>query len=108
MIVFLHRLRQRGWPIPKYQFAFKSTVEGILTLREERDNLLNRHTRIARLLPTVATQKHDDVPPLLEAILVELTAQRLVLSGIERHTDDAIAKVEDFAQTWVCWFEAHT
>lgn len=107
MVIFLHRLRQRGWPIPKYQFAFKGTVEGILTLREERDSVLNRHTRIARLLPTVATQQLD-VPPLLDAILVELTAQRLVLSGIERHTDDAIAKIEDFAQTWVCWFEAHS
>lgn len=106
MIVYLHRLRERGWPIPKYQFAFKDGIEGKLTLREERDTVLNRHTRIARLQsPSSAIQL--DVPPLLDAILVEVTAERLVLSGIERHEDIAIAKIEDFAQTWVCWFDAH-
>lgn len=107
MIVYLHRLRDHGWPIPKYQMAFKDTVEGTLTLHEERDAVLNRHTRIARLRPPAATTKYE-VPPLLDAILVELTAERLVLSGIERHEDVAIARIEDVAQTWVCWFNRHT
>lgn len=107
MIVYLHRLRDRGWPIPKYQMAFKNTVEGALTLREERDTVLNRHTRIARLHSSTGATKLD-VPPLLDAILVELTAERLVLSGIERHEDVAIARIEDVAQTWVCWFDLHT
>ena len=89
MIVYLHRLRDRGWPIPKYQMAFKNTVEGALTLREERDTVLNRHTRIARLHSSTGATKLD-VPPLLDAILVELTAERLVLSGIERHEDVAM------------------
>ena len=107
MIVYLHRLRDRGWPIPKYQMAFKNTVEGALTLREERDTVLNSHTGIARLHWSTGATKLD-VPPLLDAILVELTAERLVLSGIERHEDVAIAGIEDVAQTWVCWFNRHT
>jgi hypothetical protein len=107
MIVYLHRLRDRGWPIPKYQLAFKDGVAGNLTLHEERDAVLNRYTRIARLQSPAAATKLD-VPPLLDAILVELTAERLVLSGIERHEDVAIARIEDVAQTWVCWFDQHT
>ena len=107
MIVYLHRLRDRGWPIPKYQLAFKDGVAGNLTLHEERDAVLNRYTRIARLQSPAAATKLD-VPPLLDAILVELTAERLVLSGIERHEDVAIARIEDVAQTWVCWFNRHT
>lgn len=106
MIVYLHRLRDHGWPIPKYQFAFKEPVEGELTLHEERDSILNRHARIARLRSLVATVKLD-VPPLLDAQLVELTRERLVLSGIERFEDITISKTQDFAQTWVCWFSPH-
>lgn len=106
MIVFLHRLRERGRPIPKYQFAFKEAIEGVLTVHEERDAVLNRHTRIARLRSPVGANRLD-IPPLLDATLIELTAERLVLSGIERHNDVAIVKIEDFAQTWVCWLERH-
>lgn len=105
MLVRLHRLRERGWPIPRYQFAFKSAVEGELTLHEERDDLLNRYTRIARLR---SPNGYADlgVPPLLDAQLVELTRERLVLSGIERSEDITIQRIEDFAQTWVCWITA--
>ena len=106
MIVYLHRLRARGWPIPKYQFAFANTIEGELTLHEERDAIFNRHTRVARLRQPAAIARLD-VLALLDATLVELTAERLVLSGIERHEEIAIAKIEDFAQTWVCWFDPH-
>lgn len=84
-----------------------SRIAGNLTLHEERDAVLNRYTRIARLQSPAAATKLD-VPPLLDAILVELTAERLVLSGIERHEDVAIARIEDVAQTWVCWFDLHT
>ncbi len=56
MLIRLHRLRERGWPIPRYQFAFKKTILGELTVHEVRDPVLNRHTRVAtssdRALPT--------------------------------------------------------
>jgi hypothetical protein len=104
MVVYLHRLRDHGWPIPKYQFAFKEAVEGELSLHEERDEVLNRQTRIARVRSPVATVKLE-VPPLLDAQLIEVTRERLVLSGIERHEDITIGKVTDFAQTWVCWVD---
>lgn len=31
----------------------------------------------------------------------------MVLSGLERHEDAAILKIEDFAQTWVCWLSPY-
>jgi len=41
-------------------------------------------------------------------MMSSITAERLVLAGIERHEDVAIARIEDVAQTWVCWFDLHT
>lgn len=105
MIVYVHCLRERGRPIPKYQFAFKVPLEGELTLGEERDSVLNRVSRVARLrMPGGGSVERE----LREAQLVELTRERLVLSGLERHEERALDVVEDFAQTWVCWFEAST
>jgi hypothetical protein len=46
------------------------------------------------------------VPYLLDAQLLEVTRERMVLSGIERIEELSISKIEDFAQTWVCWLDA--
>ncbi|MBK7052244.1 MAG: hypothetical protein IPH54_17010 [Rhodoferax sp.] len=46
------------------------------------------------------------VPALLDAQLVGLTREVLSLSGIERLEDPLILKIEDFAQTWLCWLDA--
>ncbi|KXB32529.1 hypothetical protein AT959_02270 [Dechloromonas denitrificans] len=105
MLIRLHRLRERGWPIPRYQFAFKEAQLGDLTVHEERDEVLNRYTRVAKVR---STEKGNPllVPCLLDAQLLEVTRERLVLSGIERIEQPCIAKIEDFAQTWVCWLDA--
>ena len=106
MRVNLHRMRERGWPVPRYQFAFRQTVAGDLTLHEQRDNVLNRMTRVAQLR-SLEPGSELLVPLLLDAQLIELTNERLILSGIERVEEPLILKIEDFAQTWVCWLEAH-
>ena len=78
---------------------------GELTVHEVRDPVLNRHTRVATLLdPTTGAPL--DVPQLLDTQLVGLTREVLSLSGIERVEDPLILKVEDFAQTWLCWLDA--
>lgn len=104
MLIRLHRLRDRGVPIPKYQFAFKAGLAGDLTIHEERDPVLNRHTRVARLREP-STRAPLPVPMLLDAQLLELTRERMILSGIERLVAPVILRVEDMAQTWVCLFE---
>ncbi|PPC90843.1 MAG: hypothetical protein CTY34_06170 [Methylobacter sp.] len=70
-------------------------------MHEERDNLLNRHARVARL--GSIENSNELLPALRDAQLVKLTCERLILSGIERQEDLVINKIEDFAQTWVCW-----
>lgn len=100
MRIFLHRLREKGWPIPKYQFAFKRPLEGELTVFEQGDDVLNRYTRAAKFVPTVPDDGHN---LLLDAQVVELSQSRLVLSGIERQHDVALNRVVDYAQTWVGW-----
>lgn len=102
MLIRLLRLRERGWPIPKYQFAFKQGIPGELTVHEERDPVLNRYTRIARLTDPVTHNPMPNIPKLLDAQLVGLTREMMSLSGIERIEDPALQKIEDFAQTWIC------
>lgn len=104
MIIRLQRLRERGRPIPKYQHAFKSLVEGELLVFEERDSVLNRHTRLAKIV-NPATYASVGVPPLLDVQIVGMTREFISLSGIERIEDRAILKIEDFAQTWLCWMK---
>jgi hypothetical protein len=45
------------------------------------------------------------LPAIRDAQLIEMTRERLILSGIERYEDITNIRVEDFAQTWVCWLE---
>ncbi len=106
MRVRIHCLRERGRPLPKHQFAFKPAPVGWLTVHEERDNVLNRYTRVARY--RAMENSNELLPALRDAQLVELTRERLILSGIERQEDLVINKIEDFAQTWVCWLDAET
>jgi hypothetical protein len=103
MLVKIHCLRDRGRPLPKHQFAFKPAPAGWLTVHEEHDNLLNRHTRVARF--QAIENRRELFPALRDAQLIEMTRERLILSGIERYEDITINRIEDFAQTWVCWLE---
>lgn len=101
MLVKIHCFRERGKQIPKHQFAFKPPLAGWLTVHEERDNLMNRHIKVARLRSP--ENSNELLPALRDAQLIELTRERLILAGIERHEDITLNKIEDFAQTWVCW-----
>lgn len=71
-------------------------MEGELALHEERDAVLNRVYRVARLR-TLSAEPLEMA--LREAQPVELTRERLILSGLERHEEPALRVVEDFAQT---------
>lgn len=102
MHVRLHLLRDRGRPIPKWQFATKQPIAVEITLREERDEVLNRFTRVARALIKPG-HPHQDIPPLRDVQLVELSSSRMVLSGIERGDEALSVRPADCAQTWVCW-----
>lgn len=104
MLIHLHRLRERGSPIPRYRFAFIKTQPALLTVHECRDDILNRTTRVAKLADA-ETGLPLDQPHLYDAQLVGLTAEFMSLSGIERIEDQLLNRVEDFAQTWLCWLK---
>ncbi len=104
MFIYLHRLRERGRSIPKYQFAFKQPVHARLTVHETFDPVLNRQTRIARLADPISGQMLD-IPPLHDTQLVGLTKEFMSLSGIERVEDDLGLGTNDYAQTWLCLLE---
>ncbi len=104
MLIHLHRLRERGRSIPKYQFAFKQPVHARLTVHEVFDQVLNRQTRIARLADPLTGQPLD-IPPMLDTQLVGLTREFMSLSGIERIEDDLGLGTNDYAQTRLCLLE---
>lgn len=90
------RVRRQGAPIPRWQQSQASWVEGLLAIREERDEQLNRSFLVARLRGH-AGQSCDSLPALFDARLLQLTSERLVLGGFER--DPLTGR--DTAQTWL-------
>lgn len=105
MNVRLLRLRERGWPYPRYRFAFLEPITGDLIVFEQRDEILNRTTRVAKLVDPNTGAQVENIPLLRDAQLVGMTRDSLSLSGIERIEDAAIQKIEDFAQSWLCMLD---
>lgn len=85
--------QREGKPIPRWQLSTANWQQGTLTVKEERDAVLGRTVRVARLRnETVA----DLLRPLIEPVIVHVDA-RLVLSAMER--DETSRRTT--AQTWV-------
>lgn len=74
---------------------------GELVPHEEHDALLNRQFRLLGLRAPSGSPDLE-IPPLLDAQLVGLMRERMILLGIERHGGLLISKIENLAQTWVC------
>jgi len=100
MLVKVIRLRDHGWLLPRYQIAFVPRTEANLVLAETKDEVLNRTTRLARLLDP-ATGRELPIPPLLDAQLVAVTRDVMTFSGIERLPDKLELRSMDYAQTWL-------
>lgn len=89
-----YRARREGKPLPRWQLHAIPWVEGVLNLREERDDQLGRAVRVARLLNH---RQAEVFPRLIEAQVLLVDHRRMVINGIER---DELTRA-DRAQTWV-------
>jgi len=89
-----YRARQDGAPIPRWLRNSAQWVDATLSLAEERDDILGRSVRVAHLIDA---RLADVFPPLIDAQLLSVDSERMVLSGLER---DELTRKER-AQTWV-------
>ena len=91
------RLRVRG---VRLLAASHLPVTGLLELDELQASAFGRALRIARLLdPERPLGTAELIPPRLDAQLLQIRQQRLVLTGIERLATET--GMTDYAQTWV-------
>ena len=89
------RLRYRGRPIPKREWANRTLVIGDLRVEQLYDEELLRHIRIARLVSLTRVRDPEDFPALHDPVLIAMSPQAFTLAGYER-IDGA-----DFAQSWL-------
>ncbi|MDL5034324.1 hypothetical protein QRD43_20650 [Pelomonas sp. APW6] len=86
--------RHAGAPMPRWQQSRAPWVQGLLSVREQHEAALGRSTIVAKML---AEDQSELVPPLLDARLLLVNHDRMVLTGLER---DVLTRRE-VAQTWL-------
>lgn len=99
LIVDLHLVRREGWKLPRFRTCMYKPVRGVLYLREEHVNDLNRLCRVAKLVSPTTRIPLDAVRPLYDAMIIAAEADRLTLTGFERVWWSG--RWLDFAQTWL-------
>jgi len=92
-------MRCKGRRVPKWQLHRATRYVGQLTVTEERDELLHRTCRVARVIDDFR-RPTNVLPPLFDATLLWMSNDQMVLTGFER--DDSIGSITDYAQTWLC------
>ena len=98
------RMRAEGRPVPRHNLAFATPFLGVLRLGEERMPELNRHATVARLLDAETGRPVDGLLPLVDARVVRVLADEIVLTGFERVSDGLTER--DCAQSWVARMES--
>jgi hypothetical protein len=88
------RLRHRGRPLPKREWANRTAVVGELRVEQLYDEELLRHLRIARLVSLIRVAGPEELPALYDPVLIAMSPQAFTLAGFER-IDGA-----DYAQSW--------
>ena len=89
------RLRHRGRPLPKREWANRTQVVGELRVEQLYDDELLRHIRIARLVSLTRVTGPEVFPVLYDPQLIAMSPQAFTLAGFER-IDGA-----DYAQSWL-------
>lgn len=99
LIVNVLKMRDGGWPYPRYQHAFAAPAQGVLYVQEESILRLNRHALVATLRHPDSGLPVEGLSPLIDARIIRATADEWVWTGIE-HVMVGIKEC-DCAQTWV-------
>lgn len=93
MMVKVEQLWRDGKQIPRWQYAQLKSVVGELRIQEGNDEYLRRHLRTAHL---VQDQGREVIPPLIDAAVLWIKDNRMIISGFERGD-----MLPTYAQTWL-------
>ena len=88
------RLRHRGRPLPKREWANRTPVAGELRVEQLYDEDLLRHVRIARLVSLTRVTGPEELPALYDPMLIAMSPHAFTLAGFER------IEGVDYAQSW--------
>ncbi len=104
LIVTVARLRQEGWPLPRFRHATERKHSGILLIREEMVD--DRHVNVARLVDLETGAEIEALPRLFNVETISQTAEEMHLTGLERTND--LGRTIDHAQEWRVAFAGTT
>ena len=89
------RLRYRGRPLPKREWANRNPIAGELRVEQLFDEELKRHIRIAKLSSLTRVTGPEEFPALYDPKLIAMSPQAFTLAGFER------IEGADYAQSWL-------
>jgi len=89
------RLRYKGRPLPQREWTNQEPALGDLRVEQLYDETLRRHVRIARVHNSSRPMGPDEIPTLLDPVLIAMSPLAFTLTGFERI--DGV----DFAQSWL-------
>lgn len=73
-------------------------VGGVVTVKQEDDGVRHRSLLVARLAPI---RGFDSIPPLYDAVLLQTSGERWVITGLERIASQPLGYEVSVAQTWI-------
>ena len=97
--VSVYCLRTAGVAFPQHNLAFVKPRLGILLLNDEHVPELHRHSLVARLVDPATGAQVEGLARLIDARLVRMMSDELVVTGIERVADGLTTR--DCAQSWL-------
>ena len=100
MRFIVRRLRYKGRPLPKHEWMNRPPAAGDLRVEQVFDDELRRYLRMARVVSVGRVKDPDELPPLLEPLLVAMSPAAFSLAGFER------VEGADFAQSWLVGFDS--
>lgn len=87
--------------MPRFRSAFFRPIKGHLSIVEELDPILHRHTLVARLLDPTTQARIGALPALFDVSLVTVRSDYLTIRGFERISNELGTRSTDYAQSWL-------
>lgn len=92
--------RREGRQVPRH-LLWQQRVKGELLVHEDRDPVLHRVVRIARLVKSENTVTTDQLPPLRDPVLLSAKANQWTITGWELIEVGVDIEPRAYQQSWI-------
>lgn len=96
----VYRCREEGRAIPLH-LRWNRSAQGELYVEEDRDPVLHRVVRIARIVRDVNTLKVDQLPPLRDPVLLSAKPSQWTITGWELLEVGVDIEPRAYQQSWI-------